>query len=227
MRMLIKVCGMREADNIKAIDALMPDLLGFIFYPRSSRYVGEADISLPTQARKVGVFVQASIEDVLDTVQQFNLAYVQLHGGEDLAYIKDLRKYLDTRFQDRQTIFIIKAFSIDENFDFESIRIFEEHCTCFIFDTKGDKHGGNGTKFNWDVLARYTLPTPFLLSGGIRLEDAEKIKEIAQKYPAMRGVDINSGFEISPAHKDANAIADFMQELTTEIYPNFIYYRED
>lgn len=227
MRMLIKVCGMREAENIKAIDALMPDLLGFIFYPRSSRYVGEADISLPTQARKVGVFVQASIEDVLDAVQQFKLAYIQLHGGEDLAYIKELRKYLDTRFQDRQTIFIIKAFSIDENFDFESIRIFEGHCTCFIFDTKGEKHGGNGKKFNWNILARYTLPTPFLLSGGIRLEDAEAIKEIAQKHPAMRGVDINSGFEISPAHKDANAIADFMQELTTEIYPNFIYYRED
>jgi phosphoribosylanthranilate isomerase len=227
MRMLIKVCGMREADNIQAIDALKPDLLGFIFYPRSARYVGEADISLPTQARKVGVFVQASIEDVLDAVQKFDLAYIQLHGGEDLAYIRELRNRLDARFQDRKTIFIIKAFSIDEHFDFESIRIFEGYCTCFIFDTKGEKHGGNGTKFNWDVLARYKSSTPFLLSGGIRPEDAEAIKEIAPKYPAMRGVDINSGFEISPALKDANAIANFIQELTTEIYPNFIYYRED
>jgi phosphoribosylanthranilate isomerase len=202
--MYIKVCGMREATNIQAIDALAPDFLGFIFYPHSSRFVGKGAI-LPTNAQRVGVFVQESAENILACINAYHLQYVQLHGNESVAFVQHLRTLTDERVQ------FIKAFSVAEDFDFAQVLAYQPFCAYFLFDTQGAKHGGNGKKFNWDILKQYTSTTPFFLSGGITPEDAQAI--IAFEHPAFVGIDINSGFEESPALKNVFATKQFIHAV--------------
>ena len=205
--MKTKICGLREQQNISDISELHPEWMGFIFSPTSPRYFNAAkepaDLkSLPVSIKKVGVFVNETLENVRATVQQHGLNMIQLHGNETPEYCASLKS---------DGIEIIKAFSIDSNFDFTSTEAYASAVDYFLFDTKGPQFGGNGIAFNWDLLKGKRFAKPFLLSGGISPNHADAIKNFS--HPDCIGIDINSRFEISPGIKDVNAIRLFLQQI--------------
>ena len=203
IKMKIKVCGMGESENISELMTLKPDFIGFIFYNQSKRFVADfPQIEIPSSIKKVGVFVNETIEEIVEKATQFELDFVQLHGNETADYCEELST---------KNIKIIKAFSVDENFDFSATKPFEKHVPLFLFDTKGKNYGGNGLKFNWELLQNYAGNTPFLLSGGINKNDSEEIKKF--KHPGFLGIDINSGFELEPALKNISEIKEFKSSL--------------
>ena len=203
--MLVKVCGMREGCNIRDVETLGPDWMGFIFYPKSPRYVKEVPSYLPANAKRVGVFVDADLEFITRTAERFALDLVQLHGKEYPDMIRALRCALP------EGIKIIKAFNIAEREDLRQIRDYTEVADYFLFDTKALLAGGNGSKFNWDLLGLYQGDTPFLMSGGIGPEDADAIRSFS--HPMLYGVDLNSRFESSPAVKDIALLKHFFNQL--------------
>ena len=208
--MKLKVCGMRNEKNILELLALKPDFVGFIFYNKSKRFVANfPQIQFPTTSKKVGVFVNQEIEEVLKLVNLYQLDFVQLHGNESNEYCNNLRHYESV--SEFQNFGVIKAFSVDETFDFDSTKQFEKHCDYFLFDTKGENYGGNGVKFNWKILENYRGKTSFLLSGGVTKYDVSEIKKI--KHQAFLGIDINSGFEIEPGLKNIDEIKQFKNKL--------------
>jgi phosphoribosylanthranilate isomerase len=206
--MKIKVCGMRNSENIQDLLFLKPDFVGFIFYEKSKRFVSDfPQVNFPNYIKKVGVFVNEEISEVLSKVNNFQLDYIQLHGNETIEYCKNIyhSKLVSESHQ------IIKAFSVNDNFDFSKTKAFEKYCDYFLFDTKGKDYGGNGVKFNWEMLKKYNGQTPFLLSGGITKTDANEINKI--NHSALMGVDINSGFETAPTLKNINDIKEFKNNL--------------
>ena len=198
----IKICGMKFLGNIQAVAALHPDFMGFIFYPRSPRYAEPLDISalnaLPSSIKKIGVFVNENLENILTIVYKYKLDGVQLHGTELVGMCKELRE---------AGLIVIKAFPIAEAYNFKVTKAYEGTCDYFLFDTRTDTYGGSGVKFNWKMLDEYKGETPFLLSGGIAPDDAEAILKI--KHPKFAGVDLNSKFEISPGLKDVELLKQF------------------
>ena len=194
---MVKVCGMRDADNIREVDALGIDMMGFIFWPKSSRYVSERPAYLPQRAQRVGVFVDEDVEEVRRTAADYALDYIQLHGAEHPAYVGQLREWR-----------IIKAFNIATVHDFAQTKPYEGLVDYFLFDAKGKSVGGNGEKFDWDVLQAYAGGTPFLLSGGIGPDDAERVK--AFHHPQCVGIDLNSRFEKEPGLKDIIKLKTFL-----------------
>ncbi len=201
---MIKVCGMREADNIREVEALGIDLMGLIFWPKSKRYVAERPQYLPTQVKKVGVFVDASLEDIRQHIQDYQLDIIQLHGHETPDFIAQLSIF---NFQ----FSIIKAFNIATAEDLAQTKPYEGIVDYFLFDTKAQLPGGSGEQFDWSVLSHYEGTTPFLLSGGIGPDDAERIKSF--HHPRCIGIDLNSRFEIAPGLKDVNQLKDFISNL--------------
>lgn len=199
--MIVKVCGLNQPKNCLAIDKLKPDLIGVIFYKKSPRYIGETVLP-KTKAKKVGVFVNASLGEILTAVEKHQLSYVQLHGNEPLILAKTLQE---------NGIKIIKYFGVESNLNNEKMAEWETYSTYFVFDTKGKEFGGIGAKFNWDILIDYQLNTPFLLAGGITLEDVSTIKKI--NYPAFVGVDINSKFELEPGIKNSKQVKLFIDAI--------------
>lgn len=206
---LIKVCGMREADNIRQVEALGIDWLGFIFWPKSSRFVHERPAYLPANAKRVGVFVDADIEVVRETAAAYCLDIIQLHGKESPSYIKQLRSLCSDH-----VAVIVKAFNIATPEDLIQTEPYEGITDYFLFDTKAKMVGGNGTQFDWTVLNDYQGNTPFILSGGIGPDDAEKVK--AFHHPMLAGIDLNSRFETVPAHKDVNLLRTFIETIKNE-----------
>ena len=201
--MQIKVCGMRDKENISGLLALKLDYIGFIFYDKSKRFVADfPQIEIPSSIKKVGVFVNETIKEIIEKANKHTLDFVQLHGNETPEYCSALSA---------KKIKIIKAFSVDENFDFSATKLFEKHVSLFLFDTKGNNYGGNGIKFNWELLQNYSGKTPFLLSGGISKNDSEEIKKF--KHPSFLGIDINSGFELEPGLKNIKEIKEFKNLL--------------
>ena len=201
---MIKVCGMREADNIREVEALGIDLMGFIFWPKSKRYVAEPPQYLPSQVKKVGVFVDASLEDIRQHIQDYQLDIIQLHGHETPDFIAQL-SIINFQFS------IIKAFNIATAEDLAQTKPYEGIVDYFLFDTKAQLPGGSGEQFDWSVLSHYEGTTPFLLSGGIGPDDAERIKSF--HHPRCIGIDLNSRFEIAPGLKDVNQLKDFISNL--------------
>ena len=203
---MIKVCGMREAENIRAVEALGIDLMGFIFWPKSSRYVNERPAYLPTQCKRVGVFVNASIEEIMQKVQDYALDYIQLHGSESPEYAQRLRSVYG------DSVAVIKAFNIATKEDLEATKSYEGLADYFLFDTKAQLPGGSGQQFDWSVLADYDGETPFLLSGGIGPDDAERVK--SYYHPKCAGIDLNSRFELAPGLKDVKKLKEFIGKVT-------------
>lgn len=197
--MVIKVCGMRDAENIREVESLGIDLMGFIFWPKSSRYVSERPAYLPN-CKRVGVFVNEDIEIVKRTAKDFGLNLIQLHGSESPEYVRLLREWK-----------IIKAFNIATPDDLKQTSAYEGLADYFLFDTKGKSVGGNGEKFDWRVLDSYRGNTPFLLSGGIGPEDAEFLSH--WQHPQCIGFDINSRFEQEPGMKKVNKIKTFINTI--------------
>jgi phosphoribosylanthranilate isomerase len=209
-KLKIKVCGMRDKDNIRQLTALSPDYIGFIFYNKSKRYIGETidkeilDI-IPPSINKVGVFVDKPINELIARFNHNHLQFVQLHGHESVEYCKKIY-YLG--------IPVIKVFHINEQFNPNTTVDFSPFCNYFLFDTKTPGYGGSGKKFNWDVIAGFQSVKPFFLSGGIDSDDINAIKKI--KNDTLHAVDINSGFETAPGNKDIISIEAFIQKLTKE-----------
>jgi phosphoribosylanthranilate isomerase len=211
--MIIKVCGMRDAENIREVEALGIDLMGFIFWPKSSRYVSERPTYLPTHCKRVGVFVDADIEQVKHTAFDYALDYIQLHGHETPDSIRALRVVdgfpVDIR--------LIKAISINGRDDIATYKPYEGLADYFLFDTKAQLPGGNGQQFDWSVLSAYDGNTPLLLSGGIGPDDAERLRtlRVLDGFPVEKciGIDLNSRFEVSPALKDINKLKEFIKKV--------------
>ena len=203
--MIVKVCGMREAENIRAVEALGVDWMGFIFWEHSSRCVSQRPAYLPTRAKRVGVFVDAPLDVVCQHVEAFGLDVVQLHGSESPTYLRDLRNAL------AGDVLIVKAFSIATRDDLLQTSLYEGLADFFLFDTKAQFVGGNGRKFDWSVLAHYDGSTPFLLSGGIGPDDASRLS--AFSHPRLAGIDLNSRFEISPALKNVELLKQFLYDI--------------
>ncbi|ULB35032.1 MULTISPECIES: phosphoribosylanthranilate isomerase [Proteiniphilum] len=195
--MIIKVCGMRDEENIRKVEQLGVDWMGFIFYRKSLRYTGGKLAYIPEKVKRVGIFVDEDIDSLLALADNNRLQILQLHGNESPAYCNALR---DKGFS------VIKSFgiSIDEPFPIVLTERYEGCCDYFLFDTKSPLYGGTGRKFNRELLLDYRGGTPFLLSGGISPEDAESVKYFS--HPKYIGIDVNSRFEIAPAIKDIELI---------------------
>lgn len=207
----IKVCGMRKAENIRDVEALGVDMMGFIFWPKSSRYVSERPTYLPS-TKRVGVFVDEEIKQVKRIADEYSLDYIQLHGSESPDYIRRLLSICG------DTLATIKAFNIATTDDLEATKAYEGLVDYFLFDTKGKCVGGNGEKFDWSVLASYDGATPFLLSGGIGPDDAERICNLfcagnGSVATKCVGIDLNSRFEVEPGIKDINKLKQFLERL--------------
>ena len=198
--MIVKVCGMREPDNIRAVEQLGADWLGFIFWPKSSRYVAAVPDYLPLKAKRVGVFVDAPVDCVLQHVEVYGLHFVQLHGHETPQYVQELRS--------RCNVGLIKAISVSSQADVMVSKDYEGLVDYFLFDTKCKTVGGSGEHFDWSVLTAYKGNTPFLLSGGIGPGDTARLQAFC--HPRCIGIDLNSRFELSPALKDANLLQTFV-----------------
>ncbi len=210
--MRLKICGMRETENITHLLALQPDYMGFIFYEKSKRFVGEdldEDLlkSFPMNTKKVGVFVNAHLSYILEKVRKYQLDFVQLHGEELPDFCKNLRL---------KGVNVIKAFSVDENFNFSQLNNFKPWCDYFLFDTKGEQKGGNGIAFNWEILNRYDNEKPFFLAGGIDLGNADEAFGLSEKYK-IHAVDVNSKFEIEPALKDIEKLRELIGIIKPEM----------
>lgn len=204
----LKVCGMRLAANIAAVAELQPDYLGFIFYEKSPRLISDVSAELikyiPAEIKTVGVFVNEDIEKVKEKINTLQLKAVQLHGSESSEYCGTLKLSFPR-------IEVIKAFGIDEDFDFPALEAYLGSTDYFLFDTKTNAHGGSGKTFNWSVLDRYTYAKPYFLSGGIDLKHTIAIKSI--KDDRLYALDINSCFETEPGVKDAEKIKEFIKEM--------------
>ena len=206
-RLLVKVCGMRDAVALAEVAALGPDFLGFIFAPKSPRFVGEALApelvrALPPSIWKVGVFVNETTENILAIAKRFGLAAVQLHGQETSAQCEELSE---------AGLLIMKAFSVGQAVDFAALLPYVPYCDFFLFDTKGAAPGGNGAIFDWNLLSGYNLPVPYFLAGGLGLEHAAELAVL--RLPGLVGVDLNSGFETAPGVKDAGRLAQMLTQL--------------
>ena len=205
--MIVKVCGIADQEFLHRIDEIQINFIGFIFYQKSKRYIVDkipADqiLSIPKHIKKVGVFVNEEIENIIDISNNYHLDLIQFHGDEDVSFVNQLSKIIQ----------IIKAFRIDKDFEFEKLTPYESVCTYFLFDTRDQLYGGTGKKFNWELLQKYKGNTPFLLSGGITPKDTQQIIEF--KHPMFMGIDINSGFETKPGVKNINQIKIFLNHLT-------------
>ena len=201
--MKVKVCGLRDAENIARLSQLPLDWMGFIFYERSPRYV--ADLAhdvlevIPQRIRRVGVFVNSPIEIILKTAVSYGLNTIQLHGGETEQCCTVLRS---------EGLEVIKAFSVADEKDLAATDRFAGCCDYFLFDTKSLMFGGSGCSFDWRILSAYKGKTPFLLSGGIGPSDLRKLSEF--RHDRLVGVDLNSRFEVAPGLKDTEMIRDFI-----------------
>jgi phosphoribosylanthranilate isomerase len=206
-KLKIKVCGMRDRENIIHLAKLGPDLMGFVFYPSSLRFAGDIPANrmfdnFPSGISRTGVFVDADITFIKARIERFGLSVVQLHGFESPEICKQL---IATGVK------VIKAFSISREPDFSLMREYVSCTSWFLFDTSTKIPGGSGKQFEWKLLDRYELDHPFFLSGGIGPGDAERI--LSLRNPALSGVDINSKFEIEPGVKDIDKVRGFIQEI--------------
>ena len=232
--MIIKVCGMRDAENIRAVSDLGIDMIGFIFYHESPRYVqmisARAGIipdyskerldkargkvtageeASAKQPKRVGVFVDEMPQTIITRIFNYNLDYVQLHGDESAVMIDNLRNSVDPDIH--PGLKIIKALSISGKADIERWREYEGHADMLLFDTRCKSVGGSGEHFDWSVIEAYDGNIPFILSGGIGPEDAERIKQIS--HPMLAGIDLNSRFETEPGIKDVEKLRDFIEKI--------------
>jgi phosphoribosylanthranilate isomerase len=205
--MKIKVCGMTDPDNVRDVIQAGPDILGFIFYPSSKRFVGFSPDPLifnmiPKNIKKTGVFVNEPTVNILDIARRFGLDYIQLHGSEDTLACSEIRS---------AGYKVIRAFGVGSTFDFNTVQPFMTSCNYFLFDTLSEKHGGSGAKFDWSVMDQYSFDKPFILSGGIGPSDESHILKL--KHTSLYAIDINSRFEIEPGIKDAEKVKKFITTI--------------
>lgn len=204
--MIIKVCGMRDAENIRAVEQVGIDWMGFVCSAKSPRFVSTCPAYLPDSVQRVGVFVNATEQEITEKVSRLKLDILQLHGEETPAFCVYIHQ--------RTGLPILKAISIRDEEDFQ-LALPYQYLTClhaFVFDTKCGTGGGSGRKFDWRILEAYQGTKPFLLAGGIAPQDAADI--LTLRHPLLLGVDLNSRFETAPAMKDVKALESFIKQLS-------------
>ncbi|MEM9895723.1 MAG: phosphoribosylanthranilate isomerase [Bacteroidota bacterium] len=203
--MKLKVCGMANARNIMEIAATEPDCMGFIFYQKSPRFAGNLRVEtlrdLPASIKKVGVFVDEELDNMLDLAAEYQLDYIQLHGSESLDVVKKLKN---------AGLGVLKVFKLTNQLP-ENLETFGENVDYILFDTASEMHGGSGKKFDWSVLDDYQIDTPFILSGGIDLSDVDQIKKM--RMPQLKMIDVNSRFEDAPGMKNVAKIKALKKHL--------------
>ncbi|MDB5007320.1 MAG: trpF [Mucilaginibacter sp.] len=208
--MKIKVCGLKFLGNIEAVAALNPDFMGIIFYNRSPRFIDEVPDetlkNLPSSIIKTAVFVNETADTINTLIDQYHFNAIQLHGNESPDFCNSFRDKVN----------VIKAFGVNEGFDFDQLIDYTDKVDFFLFDTKTDVHGGSGRTFNWSVLDQYKLNIPFFLSGGLSLDNLEEIKSI--RHPQFYGVDLNSKFEVSPGNKNIGQLEKAFDIIKQSIY---------
>ena len=202
--MEIKVCGIRTRQNLSYLNQADVEMIGLIFFERSKRFVEQGDVNFndlkSVSKKKVGVFVNASEAYVKAKIAEYGLHAIQLHGEESPAYCKVFKG----------TVEVIKAFSVSDKLP-NNIGVYLGAIDRVLFDTKGVDYGGNGIKFDWQILESYDFGIPFMVSGGIGPNDVEAIKNI--KNPEMVGVDVNSKFELEPGLKNEAVLEKFIKEI--------------
>ena len=197
---------MKYPDNILEVSQLLPDYMGFIFWEKSSRFFDGELPELPQSIQKVGVFVDATLDEIILKIKKYNLNLIQLHGKESVSFCLDLKT--ETKNLKQNQIEIIKVFSILDDFDFSILNDYETVCNYFLFDTKGKLPGGNGIIFDWKVLEKYPSTKPFFLSGGIGIEEIASVKQLLKTNLPIHSIDINSKFEIEPGLKNIQLLKD-------------------
>jgi len=206
MIMKIKVCGLKEQDNINDIIQLEPHFIGLIFHPSSKRYIGHDSglqryLRSVTNVQKIGVFVNETYNTILEHIDTYGLNMVQLHGNESPEYCACLSGHIP----------IIKAFGIDADFDFDQLNYYRDSCAYFLFDTATQDYGGSGKSFDWQLIQRYHLSKPFILSGGISLKNIQEVRQL--KHKNLMCIDVNSRFETAPGIKDIQQIKTLIDEF--------------
>jgi phosphoribosylanthranilate isomerase len=210
-KMRVKVCGVTMPSQLEALDEMGVDLAGFIFYPKSPRYMVEKISTdylrkFKGKIAKVGVFVNMPFEELMRTVEDYRLDMVQLHGDEIPRYCEQVANYIT----------VIKAFRLSDNDPIDWMaKPYEEACDMYMFDTLGAGYGGTGKKFDWNVLKNSTIDKLFFLSGGIEPSDEKRLKSFVKEEIAKKifAVDINSKFETSPGVKDLEKVREFVERL--------------
>lgn len=203
----IKICGLKFPDNIIQITALQPDYIGFIFYPLSSRYVGDSlskssVAAIPKSIKKIGVFVNETIESIEQKIVDYELDGLQFHGDENLEFLQYFKS---------KNILIIKSVSIDNEQSFQDLNRYENYVDYLLLDTATPHYGGSGNLFNWELLKLYTVNIPFFLSGGIGMEQIKIIKLL--HHPQLVGIDCNSRLELSPGLKNVTLTKQLIDEI--------------
>ncbi len=201
----LKICGMRDASNMLEVGKLLPDYMGFIFYPPSPRYVGEdfqIPVGLNNAIHRVGVFVNEQVDRMIELRARHNLSHVQLHGDESVAVCEQLKQ---------EGVGVIKVFRVDEAFDFSVTRPYKKVVDFFLFDTKGKHYGGNAQVFDWSILDQYDQEIPFFLSGGLTVENIQHVQRL--KLMNLHALDLNSGVEDSPGAKNVLLIKEVIKKL--------------
>jgi phosphoribosylanthranilate isomerase len=204
-KLRIKVCGMRDPENIREVAELNPDYMGFIFYPQSPRFIGEqfqVPDDLSVAIRSVGVFVNENTPAILDKAKTHKLSMIQLHGDETVDQCSELK---------RNGLDVIKVFSVDSWFDFSAVNPYKHVVDYFMFDTKGKYYGGNARAFDWGILKRYDQEVPFILSGGLHPDNVKEVLNL--KGMNIHAVDVNSGVEVSPGLKDIGKVREIITNL--------------
>ncbi|MGJ8667638.1 MAG: phosphoribosylanthranilate isomerase [Patiriisocius sp.] len=205
----VKICGMKH--NVAEVAALKPDYLGFIFYGNSPRnYKDSKIINISEDIKKVGIFVDQSVDEIIVLVEKFQFNVIQLHGEQPVEFVSLLISELKNSKKGQVEIW--KVFSIKDTFDFSVLKDFEDLVSKFLFDTKGKEKGGNGFTFDWSILKNYKSTKPFILSGGIGMTEISEVKKIQQLGLPIYAIDVNSKFEIEAGLKDISALKK-MKEL--------------
>lgn len=204
--MIVKVCGMRDADNIRAVEQNGADWMGFIFYERSPRYVASPPAYLPERCKRTGVFVNAPIFTIQSHISTYHLDMIQLHGNESPEYCRRIRQL---------GLPVIKSLSIPPTEHFIRWKAYQDSADYLLFDTACTSYGGSGKRFDWSLLAQYKGEIPFLLSGGISSSHLAEIRQF--NHPRWIGVDLNSGFESAPGIKDASLLHSFIHKLKNHL----------
>lgn len=205
--MKIKICGLRLPDNICDTALLEPDYMGFIFYPESRRFTGghtqPADLRCIGQDTiKTGVFVNEKVAAIVETARKYKLSALQLHGNEPP---EDCRRLKNMGYT------VIKAFPVSGTTDFLEQKEYQQTCDYFLFDTLTEGFGGSGLSFNWEILSRYNLSTPFFLSGGLGLHNIERVMQFS--HPMLYGLDFNSMVESGPGIKDPELVRIIIEKI--------------
>ncbi|MFN4000103.1 phosphoribosylanthranilate isomerase [Algoriphagus sp.] len=206
--MEIKVCGMRDLENIhRLVSEVTPDWMGLIFYPKSPRFVSDekAEELKEIPVKKVGVFVNETEEEILRIVEKFGLSAIQLHGNESSEFVKNLSE--KTEFE------LWKVISVGEKIDWKSLEGYLPFVSKFLFDTATPVHGGSGKKFDWKILETYPFDKGFLISGGLDDKSADEALALRKRIPQLQGVDLNSKFEDAPGLKNIEKLIRFKERL--------------